>query len=142
MLIFAVLFLSLYLSLTIFTKIKLRRKFFGIYLFDTLFCPLINFLKTIPYISKFGLMTKYYMFIFVISIFTPITAGFLDHPHLILSLSTQFLGFFLIPTVIFFILSFVYFRYQVSRDNPICHLLVLHPEGRNEIRKYRDELFV
>ncbi|MCK4760885.1 MAG: NACHT domain-containing protein [Candidatus Aminicenantes bacterium] len=136
MLLFSFLFLLLYIFLIVLSRIKLERKFLSKYFCDILFCPIKNSLRILPYISKSSAMVKCYIFLVILSIFSPITGGFLEQPGLILSFNSYFILLLLIPTGIFIVLGVLYYRNNVLGESPIYHLLLLHPGGQNEVIRH------
>ncbi|MDM8556570.1 NACHT domain-containing protein [Desulfococcaceae bacterium HSG7] len=138
---FGMLFCVYYIFLILYTHLKMKRNVFSFSIIDTIFCPFSNFLKLIPYVIKIGVWINWIILFCVPSVtFTYFFGLYFD------SLSGQNTGiiksimllslpyFYIIPSFVLILLSFLYLKYIVLKANPIYHLMLLHPEGRKVLR--------
>lgn len=112
-------------------KKRLNKQFAGI-----LVNPIPNFLRVLPYITRYKPTTKLIVFQLLVICLSPFPLTFYNvfiSRRLWNFLSNPFIVFILTLPVLFVLLSRYYWKHNVIAQNPVIELIAMHPLGRKLI---------
>jgi len=122
-----------YIALTVFTKIRTRKKILSESILGILFCVFPNFLRVLPYVTKVNIFVKLVFFEFLVILFSFI-GGYIIDVGLIMAFTNTEVSIVFWPSYLpFCLLSVLYMKLIVLKENTIYQLMLLHPDGRKII---------
>lgn len=121
-----------YVAIILLTKRKLKTGFASKQFVYLVMFPTMNFMRVLPYITKYRPGMKLVVFQILALFFSPfgvalfvLLSGF--------SVSDSIVPILIVQTVVFLSLSTIYWKYRVRAQNPVYELIKMHPQGRKLI---------
>jgi len=130
-----------YLSLIVFTKLRMQKGTVGKQFGLLIASPIPRFMTVLPYVTRYRPWIKLFAFqilTLTLSPFGHIVVWLIMSKQLNPHFSTHldaFDIFYLLAPVFFLPLSFAYWRFQVLSQNPVYELIKMHPQGRKLIEE-------